>query len=105
MVLGPYSSPPDQTFQTVLAAAQSRGYVPLEADPSLGLILFASQHRQWGPTFIRVQCWNGGWVQVVPDGPVVRRQGDRYVLPGPLYLEVRDFAIALRRSTLPGGAS
>lgn len=106
LVAGPYTlrSEPE-LFERVVEAARSHGYEVSESDPVRGR--FAVRAHTSGPrnlpaAFV-VQCYRPGWIEVTAAASFIRMEHGAMRMPGSLYEEYRDFALALMRE-LEGGS-
>jgi hypothetical protein len=104
IVIGPYADRPNpQLFEAVSAAAQAQGYRALQSDPASGLLIVqASSTSRYGSSTFAIQCYQEGWVRVVPNGAGVRPMGSTFTVPSPLRPEMESLAVRLRESL--GGA-
>jgi hypothetical protein len=101
----PLTTPSDATlFERLMHVAQSRGYTVASMDPATGIFTVRAQtHVRLDPYAFTVQLYREGWVEVVPSGPRVRREGSDYVLPSELSHEYFDLVAAMEEAL--GGVS
>ena len=96
VVIGPFDGAPSSaTFHRIVSAARAAGYEPLSSDARSGVIRVRAQASVRGEHAFTIQCFADGLVQIVPVGPLVSRDGDRFVLPAPLRTEMVTLADAL----------
>lgn len=93
--IGPFETGDGLSFDRVLAAVQSAGYLPRELDPVRGRFEVVARNDLRGTTRFAVQCTSDGWIVVLPEGELVAREGARWVLPPRLAAEYEDLITAL----------
>jgi hypothetical protein len=103
LALGPYPEAPRVTFERVADAVRAHGYALHGEDAERGTFsIDAREHTRRDAYSFTFQFHRGGWVQVVPNGDRIRREGDAYRMPDALAREYRDLVIAVRDAIGPG---
>jgi hypothetical protein len=97
VTVGPVAREPSRlVFERVLQAVRAQGYEPLAAEPTSGY--FAVQARAQPPrggTYIHVQCYRDGRVQLVPSGPRIARRARGFRVTSELRDEIVVLAAAI----------
>lgn len=97
-VFGPYrDAPTERLLESAASALTRRGYQIQSVDPASGQLTVTTWTRIHSrATLVRVQVYREGWVQVIPQGPAVRRAGVGSVsMPSGLCDEYADMTAGL----------
>lgn len=103
-VIGPIDGTPSpESFERVLGAARTAGYEPQNVDAASGSFDVPSwTNRSGGQYAIGVRVYQEGWVQLVPKGPNVTRDEDRYRMPSPVKQDLVTLYLGMERAMEPG---
>lgn len=92
---GPGASGDPRVLDDAMHGVQAVGYQPLRVDPAAGRFVVLAQSDRNGLTQFAVQCFREGFVSIVPDGPGITQEGERFRMPGPIAQEYRRLAFAV----------
>jgi hypothetical protein len=89
---GPLAADDPMILDYALLAVRNEGYRPIELDPNAGR--FEVESRSGRARFV-VQCFADGWISIVPVGPGIDREGDRFSMSRSLRDEYGHLAAAI----------
>lgn len=81
---GPARAGDVRLLDDALTAARVAGYRPIEIDPEHGRFVVIAHSDQSGRTRFGIQCFQDGFLSVVPRGPTIDPEGRRFRMPAGL---------------------
>src|SRR5688572_13014285 len=77
--LGPYRMSEEALYERAVRTVTAEGYQLHSADQERGTLIVSANYRHPAypePHRFTIQCYQEGWIQVTPSGPLVRRQNE-----------------------------